>query len=210
MKTKLILLAVLVSLPSQAAPLTFQFDSMIDTTAFGGASATPLSVTYTFDSASPEGSGPFSGPGSYGPLTMQIRVGSETVSASGGGIFLWNHIDSDGYDVRPSDSMFSGQLFGRDITNFRFLLVDQDATMFSSTALPLSPQFATFADFQQTEMSFADGSALAIEEFPETPLGQRTPFTLMQVPEPSTLALLSIGVLVISSRLAFRRSRREC
>jgi hypothetical protein len=72
--------------------------------------------------------------------------------------------------------------------------------MFSNTALPLLPGFAMAADYQQTELDFADGSELRVEEFPDTPLDEKTPFTLTAVPEPSTLALLVLGAFAICGR----------
>ena len=80
--------------------------------------------------------------------------------------------------------------------------------MFSSTALPLTPGFAAAGDYQQTEIDFTDGTYLAVEEFPETPLDQRTPFTLTAVPEPSTLALFALGGLTIHVQRSTARRRR--
>jgi hypothetical protein len=198
------LISILTSVTLQALPVTFQFSTTVDATPLGGGPATPLIATYTFDSDLPNGSGP-TGPvdstcGSYGTLFMQIQLGNEIVTASGGGISVFNDAGTtfveDSYDVRPDDGIFSGQLLGHDITFFRFLIVDLDRTMFSSTALPLMPGFATSGDYQQTEIQFADGSYLGVEEFFDTPSDQRVPFTLTIVPEPSTVALLAIGGLM--------------
>lgn len=218
MKTTIALFVILISATLQASPVIFQFNTTVDATELGGGSATPLLVTYTFDSTLPDGSGP-TGPvdstcGSYGPLFMQIQLGNEIVTASGGGISVFDNagtsIVEDSYDVRPDDYMFSGQLLGRDINFFRLLIVDSDRTMFSSTTLPLMPGFATAGDYQQTEFDFADGSYLAVEEFPDTPLDQRMPFTLTIVPEPSTFTLLALGGLTVYGRLLDTRRRRMC
>lgn len=78
MKTKIALLTLLTLVPSLAAALTFQFDTTLDTTRFGGAPGTPLSVTYTFDPTLPNDA---SDPnlGLYTPLTMEIRLGIEVI-----------------------------------------------------------------------------------------------------------------------------------
>ena len=72
--------------------------------------------------------------------------------------------------------------------------------MFGNTGLPLSPGFATAAGFQQTEFDFSDGSGLFVDEFPDTPLEERTPFTLTMIPEPTTGALFLMGALVVCVR----------
>ena len=213
------LVAVLISATLRASPVIFQYATTIDTTDFGGGPGTPLVVTYEFDSALADGSGPV-GPidstsGSYGPLTMQIQLGGETVSAAGGGISVFDNAGSsiieDSYDVRPDDDSFSGQLLGRDVGFFRFLIVDSDRNMFNSTALPLSPDFATAADYQQVEFDFADGSELSNSEGPEVPLDQRTPFTLTAVPEPSSIALLALGGLAFFGRqLITGKNKGQC
>ena len=153
---------------------------------------------------SANGSGPFGTNdtgGSYGPLTMQIQLGNETVSASGGGITVFNNAgpssSEDGYDVRPSQT-FNKQLFGRNLRFFRFLLVDDSGTMFTNTDLPLSPAFAAIAGFQQTELDFQSNVVVQV-------LGQPTPFTLTLVPEPSAIALLAMGFLMLISWRICRR-----
>jgi hypothetical protein len=212
MKIMLSLMALFaVTLVGMSAPLTFQFSTTMDTTSFGGGSNTPLTVTYTFDSALPNGSGPgapiSSTLGSYGPLSMEIRLGTETVAGSGGGISVFNNASASGledsYDVRLDS--FSGQFFGRDLEIFRFLLVDESGTMFNATHLPLSPGFAAATQFQQTEFNFFDGSSIETGEDSNTPTGDRRPLTLSTVPEPSTGGLLGIGLTLIAGRLRLRR-----
>jgi hypothetical protein len=95
MRTKLIMLGMLISVAAHAAPLTFQFATTIDATPVGGSATAPLTVIYTFDSALADGSGPGNpvSPtlGSYGPLTMQIQIGGQTISATGGGISVFDN-----------------------------------------------------------------------------------------------------------------------
>lgn len=179
-----------------AVPVTFRFDTSMDTSVVGGAPGTPLAVVYTFDSESANGTGGViggEGSGSYGPLTMQIRLGDQVVSAVGGGIYMWDNTGdhTDGYDVRPGSGpeSFTGQLFGLSISFFRFLVVDTDQTMFNGTVLPLplplTPCFVAAADFQQTGFDLFNDElsvSVGVNEFPDIPPEQRTPFTLTLLP----------------------------
>lgn len=180
MKTKLALLTVLVSAASYAAPLTFQFDTTIDTSPLGGAVATPLTVTYTFD---PALMGPPDG-GTYGPLSfLQLRLGNETVSGFELAT-IWVSDSPEGpdsYTIYATLPLTSVDFFGTTLRYFGISMEDPDGTMFSSGALPLSASFATAADFQQTLLQF-DQESLAADP--------QTPFTLTVVPEPSTVVLL--------------------
>ena len=59
--------------------------------------------------------------------------------------------------------------------------------MLNSTAIPLSPDFAALADFQQTEVELwnpttEDYVSLGIVEFPNTPPELKTPFSLTFTP----------------------------
>lgn len=190
--------------------LTFQFATTMDTTPYGGTPDTPLRVIYTFDPALPDGSGP-GGWGTYGPLTiMQIQLGNQIVWGSGGGISVFNNsvTGSDSCEVLADTVV--GQLFGRELSHFRFVLVDQEQAMFNDTSLPLSPGFAALADFQQTEFWFANGGYLSTVEFELTPVEQRRQFTLTAVPEPSSvILLLASGCVAIGVHLKRMRHRNR-
>jgi hypothetical protein len=211
MKTKLLSFGLLISSVSQAALLTFRFETTMDTTAYGGAANTPLSVLYTFDSTAPNGSGPGavdSTSGSYAMLNLEIRLGDQFTSASGAGmsngISLFNDTGpyiEDGYEAL-SVGPFSGQIFGRDIHYFVFQLTDKNHTMFSDTSLPLSPDFAAAADYQHVGFYFPDLTSFSLVEFAAMPAEQRTPFTLNLVPEPSSLMLILSGGVFLAVRSA--------
>jgi hypothetical protein len=114
---------------------------------------------------------------------MVIQLGDESVKATQGTyIYTWNLPDyEDGIDVRVENSgaydggrnVVNGTLFGYEVVFFRFLLADEDATMFDTAQLPLSPDYALEADFQQTELvlfnpATGESTALFIGEFPGT------------------------------------------
>jgi len=150
-------LAVLATAPAHAqSPLTFVFTSTVDMAQVGGQPDAPVVVTYTFDPALAPGSGPFgSGPyfASYGPSELTIEIGGErqTFSGPGTGITVFNDagttIVDDSYDVRVEFPFGQSHPFlGQNLLSFRFLLVDSDRAMFSSTALPTTPALAGSVD----------------------------------------------------------------
>ncbi len=191
----------LATLGTHAAPVSLQFSTTIDATRLGGSANTPLVVTYSFEGNLSNGTGPFAphaGSGSYGPARLQVKLGNQSVSATGGGITVGNNVGgTDEYDVRGEN--FSGTLFGRSVKFFRFLIVDAQATMFDGVALPISAEFATSADFQQTDFGFADDSTLATTEFADTPVAERRPFTLVKAgtnpAQPKSVAGRYVGTL---------------
>jgi hypothetical protein len=171
----LIAATLLIASTAFATPVTFTFHTMVDATAIGRGDNVPLVVTYTFDSNLVNGTGSF-GTNSYAPVSMKLSLDGRTVTGSGGSIFMWDQAGSDGYDVRAEN--FSALLFGRKLTFFRFLIVDQQSTMFDGITLPVQPGFAAAGDFQQTEIVFADDSSVGVSEFDNTPASEKRPFTL--------------------------------
>ena len=199
--------AILLASPTTrllADDVTFQFTTTISATPVGGPANAPLVVTYTFNSQLAIGTGP--GTDSYGPLRMKIEVGDQSVTAFGlnSGILVgnnWGGGTEDGYQPQVDNSAdVSGQLFGLDFMFFRFLLVDTDGTMLTSSELPLSPDFASGADFIQVIIALYDPTTgevfeLQIDEFPDTPSELKTPFTLTLVDDPiSLISELSLSV----------------
>jgi hypothetical protein len=180
-----------------AKELTFVFRTTIDATPAGGAPDTPLTVTYTYDPdlRSQYDFDPVYG-GIYTPFHMVIQLGDESVKATQGTyIYTWNLPDyEDGIDVRVENSgaydggrnVVNGTLFGYQVVFFRFLLADEDATMFDTAQLPLSPDYALEADFQQTELvlfnpATGEFTGIFVMEFPGQPPEFYTPFTLEDV-----------------------------
>lgn len=149
-------------------PVSFQYRTTFDATSVGGKALTPGRLIYTFDSDLAPGSGLLgSGPGfsSYGPLSqMFLEVGNRCVTVSGPGTAITVFDDSgnplkDLYEVRADISLgatTSSRLFGLDLDFLQFLLIDTDTTMFATTALPLTPDFADLAERQQVVLRLID------------------------------------------------------
>ncbi|MFJ4264597.1 hypothetical protein ACIPYU_19325 [Paenarthrobacter nicotinovorans] len=145
---------------SSDAVVTYQFRTTVDASQLGGATVTPMKVTYQFDPSLPPGSGPFGSSEdgtyeSYGPVKEFIlELGQECVAVRGDGtgITVFNNASGteDSYDVRADVPATTGTtLMGLNLRFLRFLLADTDGTMFDSVALPVQ-QFADASDFQQT------------------------------------------------------------
>jgi hypothetical protein len=189
--------------PLLADDVTFQFRTTIDASPVGGPVNASLVATYTYDSNLQNGTGGFdtsSGFGSYAPIQMVLQVGDQCVTATGE--FLigdnWGDGSEDGYDVRFEGisrfdgSSASGQLFGLNVEFFRFVIVDSQAAMFSSNAVPVSPDFAILADYQQIDMGLlnpktGEGFFLGFSEQEDTPPELKTPFTLTLIGDPVDL-----------------------
>jgi len=196
--------AILLASPTRpllADDVTFQFKTTIKAIPVGGSKDAPLVVTYTFDSEMeplPESTPSFT---VYYPIRMTLQVGDPCGTASGFGAIIvgnnWGDGTSDGYDVRfvfPED--VSGQLFGLDVVFFRFVLADFDATMLTSSDLPLSPAFASGTDLVQVDLTLVDPTTgntfdLGLNEGPDTPPKDKTPFSLTRVNLGDPLTLLS-------------------
>jgi len=170
---------------------TFVFRTLIDTTPVGGEPDTLLTVTYTFDPDLPSDWDYFDS-GWYSPVHVMIQVGDQIVwGTHDTAIIVWNNLsDSDGYDVRLSRRYWGnsvhGSLFGLELGFFRFLIVDTDEDMFDTARLPLTPDFAMQADFQQTDLVLFDPLTgeqihLGVNEYAGTPPEELTPFSLEEV-----------------------------
>lgn len=169
--TTVISFAVIGAPPSAAAttPISFQFTTYVDATAVGGSASTPMRVIYQFNPDLAPGSGG-SGSGdtfaSYGPLEKIIfEVGNECVAMAGAGtgIDVFNDagttIVEDSYNVQARNAAVAGKtMFGLNFEHARFLLVDEQMTMFSDTSLPTSPKFAQAADYQQTSVTLRNST----------------------------------------------------
>ncbi len=196
-----------------AATVMMRFETTVDATEVGGAASVPLVVTYSFDS-SLAALPPSSGGTSYGPLSsLEINVGGEIISSTvNATITIWNNNqDGDEYQVSLVGSFLSPEysVYGAPTWGFRMLVIDPSGNMFSDESLPSSFNFgSTSGFFQQTEFAFGFGDSrfLGVTEFANTPLEERTPFTLAVVPEPSPLAIF--GVAACGTAWIRRRTRR--
>jgi hypothetical protein len=149
--------------------VSFQWRTTVDATDVGGKAFTPVRLIYTFDPDLAPASG-FTGSGphfvGYGPLSQwSLEVGNQCATISGPGTAITVFDDAgtnsitDAYDVRASataGATLSGPLFKLDFSLFAFGVFDNDSTMFSSTALPLTPDFAALAEFQGVLLRLVD------------------------------------------------------
>jgi hypothetical protein len=129
----------------------------------GGSAVTPVSVIaeYSSDLTQSQGDDHFA---EYGPLLkLIVELGDECAALSGDGTFarVLNDGGGDGlvdsFDLVAQEPAGTGKtLFGREIDFVQFLLGDNDGTMFSSTALPTSVDFAESADFSQSLIGLID------------------------------------------------------
>ena len=188
MKVIFFFLISLLPLSAPAASVMFQFSTTVDVSRLGGRTDTPLKVVYSFDNTLPEGFG-FSdaGSASYGPVSMVITLGTETITASGAELFLWNngtsHMEgfpprSDGYAVNANGGVITGQLLGATVHGFMFEILDFDQNMFDGRPdLPLTTDFASAGDYQITFLYLGEKGTLGAP-----PLA---PFGLAAIPEPT-------------------------
>lgn len=155
------------SAPAHAAhnfAISFQYTAVIDATAAGGSADTPLRVTYIFDQALVPTNGDGVVYSAYEPISMIVELGDECVAVSGAGasIDVLNDAGepaSDSIGFAAHEPAVTGKtLYGRGLEIIQVVLVDNEATMFSSTALPTSADFAASADFSQTLIRLAGDS----------------------------------------------------
>lgn len=195
-----------------AATVTMRFETTVDATGFGGSASLPLVATYSFDSDLVAQSGAISE--YYGPLIdLELKVGNETLQTlsltAGSGITIWNDgPDGDAYYVAVN--FYSPQsVFGLGVNGFTFLLIDPSAGMFSDASLPTSLSLDATTCYQSTGvdfMPFVTMEELAVSDHADTPVGDRAPFTLTVVPEPSPLAVF--GITALGAVWLRRRGRR--
>lgn len=204
--------SLLLTAIAPAATVTMRFETTVDASAFGGSATLPLIATYSFDSGLVPQSGIISE--FYGPLlALEVQVGNETVqtfsNTTGSGITIWNDgPDGDAYDVVAN--FYSPQsVFGFGVNGFHLLLVDPSGGMFSDSSLPATLNLNATICYQQMGVDFvpfATDDELGVSEHDDTPVGDRTPFTLTAVPEPSPLAIF--GVAACGATWFRRRERR--
>ncbi|RYE22237.1 MAG: hypothetical protein EOP45_08475, partial [Sphingobacteriaceae bacterium] len=167
-------LSLLAPLCAPAALVTFRYDTRINAAAAGGGTDMPLSILYTFDSAWPDDYNPDDPEdpdtgeispreSTFGPVSVQVTLGSETVTTTGGVLGLVNDgfgavgPQMDLYCLTGSGLEFSGSLLGMKPEGFWLSFYDVDSTMFSGGAkpeLPLTPDFSTAADESQVFLHF--------------------------------------------------------
>lgn len=192
MKIIVLIFYLLASFSACAATVTWQFSTVMDGSKHGGTRDMPLSVVYTFDTSQPGGFEPESESTSvFGPVTVRITLGAETVIATGAQIILTDnsgtHVEgfparTDTYELNANGAAIAGDILGMEIGGFMFLLFDNDQNMFAGKpAYPQTPDFAALGDYQLTAF-YPTGQAALL-----APLA--APYSLTVVPEPGVLLL---------------------
>jgi len=204
-----IVVAFALSLEStgQAAPITFQFETLVDARQFGGPASTPLQFTYTFDSELADGTGPLPGRlgvGSYGPIdgTMNF-LGESFALPLASGIVIENDgslsFTEDSYRAAASGANIAIASVDYVRVEFTFGLADFQRTMFTDTSLPLTPWFVPAVDRVAITLQGDRAGGSFARAFDAT-----RDFSLVVVdqliPEPSPAWLMVAGMLGLAVR----------
>jgi hypothetical protein len=188
----------------EAVPVTLVFEGTVDATRFGLSSATSFEFMYAYDTGLEIGSGPVpttSASGSYGPISATVRLGTDAFAlTSDTGIAIFNNAgvpQTDNYIVRGLGS--SARIGTATYTDVlaRVVLTDLDAEVFSSTTLPTTLDFLSGIDqltIQLTGISSSNRLVLAAHSTQSFTLRQ----VVTPVPEPSTAALVLLGLATIN------------
>jgi hypothetical protein len=190
---------ILFGQPARADPISYEFAGTIDLTVLGDAFGTlstgdTFQGVFTYDDATPEAP-PFVPLGTaYNALTsFAMTINGETVTGGAGAMVV--HNDEGGIDfveilpfiTFPAGSMNPpGTLGGLGICGgcFSLFLRDNTSTVFSDESLPGSLALASFPG--NNVVRFSDASGVQSVESQLT--------SLVPVPEPSAILLLSAGL----------------
>lgn len=200
---------------AQATPVTYQFGGTIDLTVLGDAFGTlatgdTFQGVFTFDDSTLQAP-PFVPLGTaYNALTsFSMTISGQMIAGGAGAMVI--HNDEGGFDfveilpfiTFPAGSMNPpGTLGGLGICGgcFSIFLRDNTATVFNDESLPGSLSLASFPGNNVVRFSDASG-VLSVES-------QMT--SLVQVAEPPSILLLSLGLLALGThRFNLPAGRRQ-
>lgn len=186
---KLIAIYVIILFAANSAQATsFEFTFGGDVNGFGGTPTSPWgevelndswSLTYTFESTTgdTDASPTF---GNYPAITSwSLTVGTVTDSEMGGDIMVTNIPEYDKYEVSLATAGLDYSLY----------LADEDATVFTSDALPLGGEI-DLLDFSSWHFN-------VVRESPDYWHIHGSVTSYSWIPEPSTVLLLAFGSLAL-------------
>ncbi|MFN7215079.1 PEP-CTERM sorting domain-containing protein [Microcystis sp.] len=195
---------------AQAANITFNFEGVVDLSNIGGLNNTPLKGMLFFDSTLPNGSGNETisiERSSYGPFSLSFSVGGNpfsitTTSADVYGITIDNNrFGVDNYIVLVFDNLGFGNLLGRTVRDFRFILTDVSASMFTDTSLPLFTNFFSSVDSNFGSLGYTPISGEPSLSLLNITLLSTNTVSSPSVPEPSTiLGIVTLGLGAVLSK----------
>ncbi len=207
------LLTLLWTAPSYAVPITFSFSGTVtnyfydpstgDT--FGGSVGVGTTFTgfYTFESTSPDWSPADPQYGGYHsvllPYGMEATIGGNTVSGLSSDMLIdvWNTPGGDSYSAVALD--FGFQSLGIQLSG-------GSSSIFDNDSLPLSPP--DIADFAEARFGYAVTDFFGPVVL--SVVGTLTELTLVStIPEPTSLALMSLGLIGLGFARRNKRSDRK-
>ena len=193
MKKFLFLCCIWISLPAGAALVSYEFTTVIDISRLGGDKEAPLRVVFSFDDKSDGFGSSNENSRSFGPASMVVTIGTESIFVTGAEIYLWNNTAistvgfpefSDGFSVNGVGGTTAGQILGKEVSGFVFSILDTDQIMFGGRPeLPANADFSLQGDYQQTALYADRGSSV-------TP--PRAPYILAVIPEPASTSLTAV------------------
>jgi hypothetical protein len=188
--------------PSRAAPITFAYEGIVDSTTGGTAFAAflgeTLRIQYSYDSAAIDNN-PSLTQGSYAGISLSVSVTGGYAASLGFDLTTDDAVLGDHFTV-DSNSTLPGPhqtVDGLDLTGFLLTITDISSTMFSDDSLPL---FQPFPNLLSTMvLTFSDGGTSS------GTIQANTVTVADVVPEPGTLVIFGLGL----AGLGITRRRRS-
>ncbi len=221
-KYLIILIAFIVVTSSTvwAFPITFTIEGSVAGGPFSNEEQ--MTMSYTFESTSPAGFTSSTEARYPNAITdFSLTLGTYSATATGGEIRVWNDeplfiLPSvyDEYRLRVSlvDGLSGGQIDEYTIDSLSLNLMDTTGTSFSSTALPNSLNLSSFINNQGFHSSFFSNVIFFShpnDAFPTPVVLSVSSIKTTITPEPTTIALLGIGLVGMTGAEVRRRCKKK-
>ncbi len=176
---------------SHAAPITFSYEGIVDSTTGGAVfdafQGETLKIDYTYDSAAVDNNGSPT-QGSYAGITLDVTVSGGYAATLGFDLTTEDAVLGDHFTI-ASNSTLPGPhqtVGGLDLTGFLLTITDISGTMFSDDSLPL---FQPIPNLLSTMvLSFSDGGSGS------GTIQANTVTVAADVPEPGALIVFGFGL----------------